>query len=389
MKFAVLDLAGFLAAAPPADEVGARLRAGQAAMAARDFATASKEFSAVLSVDPQNQAAHFHLGVIALVSGDAAAGLRHFSALPEDPRALIGRLDCELRLGRSDEARATATRLEPVVQGDSAANTHVGMLLAKAGLHVEAIPFLRGGTGAVAAGLLGAAEEKTGNLPAAVEAFAEAVRLEPENEDYRIDHAAVLLSSGEFERSIAAFREAAAKFPKSARSQLGLGSALYLAGRHEEAARALLGAVRLDPSPRAFELLGQAYEAAGELQSQVAAEFRKYLATDPRDATAYSHYAAILHTSGADPSEARRYLERALQLDANLAPAHLQLGIIEQAQGNTDAALRCFQRAAQLDPKNAAVHYRLGTLYQKLGDREKARLELEQFRRLKAITAAP
>ena len=59
------------------------------------------------------------------------------------------------------------------------------------------------------------------------------------------------------------------------------------------------------------------------------------------------------------------------------------MGILEQTAGNLSGALGRYERAAQLEPKNATVHYRLSGLYQKLGNQEKARAELEEFRRLK------
>jgi tetratricopeptide (TPR) repeat protein len=354
--------------------VAARLQAGQAAIAAQDYKSAAKEFSAALALDPANPLAHYYLGVIALVTDDAAAGLRYFSALPSDPRALVGKLDCELRLGRMEDARATAARIEQLIGNHAAVSAPARALLAKA------------------ASLLGTAEEKAGNPGAAVHALGNAARLAPENQEYRIDYAAVLSDSGDLDASIAAFRAAAADFPKSARVRLGLGSALYLAGRHDEAARALLEAARIEPGPRAFDLLGKAYESAGDLQLQILAAFRRYLADRPRDAAAFAHYGAILYTSGAGISGARKALDTALNIDPGLAAAHLQYGILEQSEGNTTAALQHLRRAAELEPVNAAVHYRLATVYSKLGREEESRRELEQFRRLKAqekVSVAP
>ena len=375
--------AALLAAAPSQEDVEARLRAGRSAMAAREYAVAKNEFTAALAADPANAFAHLSLGIIALVEGDSVTGLHHFSRVPGDPRALIGRLDCELRLGRITDARGTAAQLNAMTAGDAAASGHVGTLLSKAGEYAAAAPFLRRAQGAAAANLLGTAEEKSGNLLTALKAFAEAARLEPGNEDYRIDYAAMLLTSGNIEGSVAAFRAAAQEFPKSARLRLGLGSALYLAGQHEAAAAALLEAVRIEPGARAFDLLGKAYESAGDLQRQIHTEFEKYLATSPGDASAYAHYGAILQNSGGDPGLARQAFARALELDPNLFSAHLQMGILEQTAGNLPGALGRYERAAQLEPKNATVHYRLSGLYQKLGNQEKARAELEEFRRLK------
>ncbi|HYI93776.1 MAG TPA: tetratricopeptide repeat protein [Bryobacteraceae bacterium] len=375
--------ASLLAAEPPPAEVEARIKAGQSALAARQYAAAKKEFKAVLAADPANATAHISLGIVALVDGDSVAGLQHFSAVPGDARALIGRLDCELRLNKIAEARGTAVKLNAMIAGDAAASGHVGTLLAKAGESAAAIPFLRRVQGAAAANLLGSAEENAGNMLAALEAFAVAARLEPGNEDYRVDYAAMLLTNGNIEGSVAAFRAAAQEFTKSSRVRLGLGSALYLAGQHEAAAAALLEAVRIDPGPRAFDLLGKAYESAGALQQQIHVEFEKYLAPRPDDAAAYAHYAAILQADGGNPQNVMQALTRALELDPDLFSAHLQMGILEQAAGNLTAALERYERAAQLEPENATLHYRLSSLYKKLGNEEKARSELEKFRRLK------
>jgi Tfp pilus assembly protein PilF len=73
----------------------------------------------------------------------------------------------------------------------------------------------------------------------------------------------------------------------------------------------------------------------------------------------------------ADVNQAKATLKKALALDPSLAPAHLQLGIIAQAEGRTEESLRFFERAASLDPKMPAPHYRLGLAYQKLEQQDK------------------
>jgi superkiller protein 3 len=376
--------AALFGAVPSPLDTEARLRAARSALAAGEYQAAKREFRGVLQSDAGNSAAHLGLGIIALVENDPGEGLRHFSAVPGDARALIGRLDCELRLRRMDAARNTVRELDGMTGANPAASEHVGKLLASAGEFGVAARFLRRASSAGAANLLGEVEEKSGNLDEAVQALANAARLDPTNEDYRIDYAAVLVNSGRLEEAVAAFRTAAQEFPSSARVRVGLGSALYLSGHHERAAQALLEAVRLQPAARAFDLLGKAYEAAGNLQPQIRAEFEKYLTSKPTDAAAYAHYAAILHAAGGDAAPARRALACALELEPGLAAAHVQLGVLEQAAGNWSAAVERYQRAAQLDPANASVRYRLAIAHQKLGHRDKAREELSNFQRLKA-----
>lgn len=373
-------LAALLAAAPPPQsETEAHLQAGRSALAARNYVAARQEFTAALRLDSGNTTAHLHLGIIALVEGDAATGLRHFSAVRGDIRAMIGRMDCELRLKRMEEARQTARQLDTLTAGNPAASTHIGTLLAGSGEYATALPFLRRATGPVAANLLGTAEEKSGNLQAAVVAYGEAVRLDSGNEDFRVDHAATLLNAGNVNGSVAAFQAAVEAFPQSARLRLGLGSALYVSGQYDQAVTSLLEAIRLERSPRAFDLLGKAYESAGAKQETIRTEFEKYLATEPPDATAYVHYASFTR----DRAQARKALTRALELNSRLAAAYLQLGIMDYEDGDTASAAMRYARAAELDPTNEKVYYRLSVAYRKLGQVEKARIALKEYQRLK------
>jgi tetratricopeptide (TPR) repeat protein len=374
-----------LTAAPQQIDVDRALQEGMSALASHDYNKAKADFEAALAAQPDHPAAHLNLGIIALIENKPADGLAHFEKIPDDSRALIGKLDCELRLRKLEDARSTVMRLEKVTAGNTGASEHIGKLLVAAGEFRDAVPFLRRVPGAGAANFLGMAAEKSGDFNQAARAFAEAVRLEPTNEDYRIDLAAVLLNSGRVEDSIITFRAAQEAFPNSSRIRLGLGSALYVAGDYKDSANAILAAVRLRPEPRAFDLLGKAYESAGDLQPRIRAEFENYLASNPSDPGAYAHFGAILSASTVDGPKARKALERALQLDPNLAAAHMQLGIMEQALGNWNEALRRYRRAAELDGQNAVVHYRLAAVYKRLEKTKEAHAEMSEFQRLKAL----
>jgi tetratricopeptide (TPR) repeat protein len=71
-----------------------------------------------------------------------------------------------------------------------------------------------------------------------------------------------------------------------------------------------------------------------------------------------------------------------LALNPKLPEAHLQLGVISQADGNLAEAIASYQRAVAIAPAYAAARYRLGLAYQKLGQTAKAQAELETFRKL-------
>lgn len=61
--------------------------------------------------------------------------------------------------------------------------------------------------------------------------------------------------------------------------------------------------------------------------------------------------------------EARAKLAQVTQLEPRFAPAHFNLGYIEETQGNLDAAATAYARAIELDPKDAKAHVALGALH--------------------------
>src|SRR5207247_10139414 len=61
--------------------------------------------------------------------------------------------------------------------------------------------------------------------------------------------------------------------------------------------------------------------------------------------------------------------------------ALLQLGVMADSD---EEGIQLFERAVRLKPKLSLDHYRLGLAYQRLGNAEKAKEEVDLFRKLKA-----
>ena len=208
--------------------------------------------------------------------------------------------------------------------------------------------------------------------------------MKPGEENFRFDYAAALLLYGDLNDAVSAFEAASRDFPGSARVRIGAGAAQYLAGHYEPAVKALLQAVRIDPEARpAYRLLGVSYETAPALQADIAGAFAVYLKRRDDDPLAHYYYGAMM-----DGDEAKTHLQRAIKLDPKLAEAHMQLGILAQEAGDLTESVSALQRAVELGPELASAHYRLGLVYQKLGQKEKAKAELDLFRKLKEANEA-
>jgi tetratricopeptide (TPR) repeat protein len=398
----------------------------------KEFARASDEFQKVLALSPGNVTANYNLGAIALAQNSPAEALHYFELVTgtksSDVPGLIGKLESQLLLNQRQNATETAQRLQNLLKDHDPHLFQVATLLAQHGESATAIPMmervqrafpqsydvsynlalayldagnydraaavvqpLTGSQGkAEAFDLLGSIEVKRKNTSAAEQAFLEATRLQPANEDFRFNYGNSLLQHGKFQEAAEAFRAGILNTPTSAKLCIGLGSARYLSGDYEQAAQALLAAVRLQPDSRtAFFLLGEAYDSASSLQSQIEGVFQTYLKTKPRDAWAYYHYAAILYAraqkSGSDEYQAaKNNLSEALRLNPNFPEAYFELGLIDLARGRTEEGVAALEKAVSLDSEFAPAHYRLGLAYQRLGKVDLSKEELRRFQALKS-----
>jgi tetratricopeptide (TPR) repeat protein len=179
-------------------------------------------------------------------------------------------------------------------------------------------------------------------------------------------------------------------FPGALRMQLGLGCAYYLDRRSDNAAAALLAALKIEPKTSfAYLLLGKIYEAADTSQAQIETAFQSYLENEPRDAWAYYHYARIRQRSvDAEPQPdyqlIKRHLNRALALNPGFAEAYVQLSIVLKRKSRFKESLPHLQKAVQADPGLDVAHFQLGQTYQRLGMEDKALAEFKIFEELKA-----
>ncbi len=83
---------------------------------------------------------------------------------------------------------------------------------------------------------------------------------------------------------------------------------------------------------------------------------RRALALNERDAGYSAYLGWAVHKNGPTDhvatKEARRHLERAIQLDPQLDTPHLFFGYLHLAEEETDNARTCFEKALQLNPDN-------------------------------------
>jgi tetratricopeptide (TPR) repeat protein len=194
----------------------------------------------------------------------------------------------------------------------------------------------------------------------------------------------------------AAFSEALKINPKAARALVGLGDALYRAGRYSEAQARFEAGAQADPddvvasigvakSKLALERIqeanalltklretqpanplvgywfGRVQEALGARDVALAAykDVLKVAPSDPASADVYIALALLQNQQG-HPEQAQKTLDTAKQLMPKVAGVWCALGDVALSQGRYKEALADFQRGAELDPDDLGAKFRIG-----------------------------
>jgi len=222
---------------------------------------------------------------------------------------------------------------------------------------------------------LGEALYNDGRPFPALEAFNEAVRLNPDDEAIRLGRAWTLLAAADSLTGASAPREAATldslagaelgkvavQLPDAWQAQYGYGH--WLAG-HDQAALAIPFLERAaGAQPRRSEVhrdLGFAYEAAGRWR-EAGIALNHALALG--ESTAEVHLSlGLAAMSGGRPDLAENNWRRALELDPGHVKSLYNLGLLEAGRRRFDAAADMWRRALRLDPANKLIQDQLARL---------------------------
>jgi tetratricopeptide (TPR) repeat protein len=151
--------------------------------------------------------------------------------------------------------------------------------------------------------------------------------------------ASALLDAGQHEDALAAYREAADRFPEEAMFPFGEGTALYRMERYADSEAPLRRAVELDPGDSAMRLqLGHAL-ARLEQADEAVVQYREAARLDPLNAPAWRSLGLAEMNRGNYP-EAREALEKYLafarEAEDTMAISHLLRSLPRTGDGNAE-----------------------------------------------------
>src|SRR5690349_25132091 len=238
------------------------------------------------------------------------------------------------------------------------------------------------------------AKEKEGDPLGAVREYAEAARLDRNEENYLAWGAELLLHRAA-SAAIEVLAKGAADFPRSERLIEALGAAYYQSGRFTEASEAICRASDLNPKDEApYLFLGRMEQATTETHPCSKEKLTRFAADFPANPRA-NFYRGLLSWKQArqsrDPGEfeqAERFLRRASQLDPSMGEAFLQLGLLYNARVKPQEALQAFQAAVKATPESSGAHYQLSLAYRRAGRTSDAENEMRTYNELRKTEEA-
>jgi tetratricopeptide (TPR) repeat protein len=284
---------------------------------------------------------------------------RILAIAPASPGALYGLATTLTDVGRLDEALGITEELLKHDPANRNARLKEADLLGRLGRSSEAE---RSAQAVIAADpdnvqawyLLGAALQGRGDAPGAVQALEKVVAKEPHH--------------------IGALSRLAVLY-----TQLGRGSdAARARAAHDEA----LSRQRVEERVRGHRVKGVAAFNRGDFKTALD-EFEFIAREDPRDPQVHLMIGSSLMALERY-DEARRALDRSLQLQPRNERTLLELGRLLAIQNRLDESVQVMRQSIEVNPEFAEPHYFLAGILTARGDADGAQREMRRFEELKA-----
>jgi tetratricopeptide (TPR) repeat protein len=214
---------------------------------------------------------------------------------------------------------------------------------------------------------LGVSDFRLGRLDEALEKFSQALRLGPLAANSWNNLARTQFLRGEVSESIRLYERVLALAPESPEVRKSLALALLMEGHTAAALEQVRGAIAQNPSDaESLRLLQQIPAFERDRRSPAAAPLRQVLATAHLDASV-----ALYRRDGKSAASARE-IERALDLEPQLAEARNELGTRLVREGRLDDAEAEFRSVLRISPEFALAQNNLGYVFFLKGQKEAA-----------------
>jgi tetratricopeptide (TPR) repeat protein len=199
----------------------------------------------------------------------------------------------------------------------------------------------------------------------AVEQYREIMRLDPTDSDAQLWLARLYRLQNEQEKAETVLRALLAREPANENGVEQLTQLLLDEGKSEEAVTSLHAILQRAPTPRLWELLGDAYNQIHDLPNAEQA-YRKASESQPGDLNHHKELAQTLLAEEKFPEALEQY-QSLVEMDADDADNYLRLAEIYRQMKQLDKAEQNILLAKQRAPNNLEVIYYEATIYEDQG----------------------
>jgi tetratricopeptide (TPR) repeat protein len=190
-----------------------------------------------------------------------------------------------------------------------------------------------------------------------------------------------LAKQGRIDQAVEAYQQALRVEPTYAEAHYNLGNLFVPQGKFAEATRHYQEAVRILPDfVDAHNNLGNVLAERDELEGAIQ-HFRLALGLSPRLSEVHFNLADALTRQG-HLDEAINHFQEALKIKPDFVEAHDHLGSVLAAQGHLDMAIDHFRQALRIRPEFADAHESLGRALAEQGKRNEAVKHFEEALRI-------
>ncbi len=216
----------------------------------------------------------------------------------------------------------------------------------------------------------------------AAKLFRSAMELEPDNEQYALALARVLLADDHAEEAKDLLLKMPEKALNTSERHMLIGVALAATHAVTEAVPQLQMVVMEDPKlALAQNVLGFCLFQEGQYV-QAAAAYGRASELEP-GRSLYAHDAALAFERADQNAQALHFAERASAAASASAQDHALLGKLYAASGRNQDAVRELRHAAEMNPELDSAYYLLARTYMQMGDRQQATQWSDKLRALK------
>jgi tetratricopeptide (TPR) repeat protein len=231
---------------------------------------------------------------------------------------------------------------------------------------------------------LGSAYDKLGQAAQAIEAYQQAIRINPRSFETWTNLGCVYHKSGQADKAIDAYQQAIQISPEIDMIWFDLGSAYHKSSQTAKSLEAYLQAVRINPEyAEAWYSMGNVYSELGQADKAIVA-FQQTIRINPEHNQAWFKLGNGYMQSNQTDNAIKAY-KQDIQINPQSYEAWSNLGVAYLQIKQPDKSFEAYQRAVSINPAHAEAWYGLGIHYKIDNQSDKV---MEVYKRLKTLDPA-